>query len=241
MDDSNAGPAGDGLVGMAAALLDDDALHELLQKLTVLAQHTVTGSQSVSITIVEDGNYRTTNSTGPDALEIDKAQYRDNNGPCLDAMRSKRQLQAALDESPRRCPRFGKEAREAGVRSVLSTPLVGTGGGALGALNIYAREGGSFECADTRTAELLGEQATVLVERALALVSANRLNDQLRQALATREIIGEAKGILMETQSCTRDQAFDILRRASQRENRKLRELAEELVLRVEARAGQKL
>ena len=49
--------------------------------------------------------------------------------------------------------------------------------------------------------------------------------------MASREIIGEAKGIIMERQGCTRDEAFDILRRASQRENRKLRDLAEELVL----------
>jgi AmiR/NasT family two-component response regulator len=54
--------------------------------------------------------------------------------------------------------------------------------------------------------------------------------------VASREIIGEAKGIIMERQSCTRDEAFDILRRASQRENRKLRDLAEELVVRVETR-----
>jgi hypothetical protein len=242
MDEKHAGLTADSVVGMAAAVLDDDALHELLQKLTVLAQHTVPGSQSVSITIVEDGNYRTTNSTGPDAIAIDEAQYRENDGPCLEAIRERRQLHVALeDQPPARWPDFADEARDAGVTSVLSTPLVGPRDGALGALNIYVHGGADVEATNARTAELISEQATILVDRALALVSANQLNEQLRQALVTREIIGEAKGILMQTESCTRDQAFDILRRASQRQNRKLRELAEELVLRVEARLRGKL
>lgn len=90
-----------------------------------------------------------------------------------------------------------------------------------------------------RTAEIIGEHAAILVENGLALESATRLNDQLHHAVASREIIGEAKGIIMERESCTRDEAFDVLRRASQRENRKLRDVAEELVLRVEARRNE--
>jgi GAF domain-containing protein len=235
-DQSNSGATSDRVVGLAGALLDDDVLHDLLQRLTVLANHTVAGAHSVSITVAEDGRYRTSNSTGPDALSIDEAQYRGDDGPCLEAMRSTRQLQVAVGEEHHRWPRFDDEAEKAGVTTVLSTPLVRSPNDAVGALNIYAREG-SFGPVDERTAQLIGEHAAILVERALALLSSTRLNEQLRQAVATREIIGEAKGVLMESQQCTRDQAFDILRRASQRENRKLRELAEELVLRVEARA----
>lgn len=226
----------DRVVGLAGTLLDDDVLHDLLQRLTVLANHTVTGSHSVSITVAEDGRYRTSNSTGPEALAIDEAQYRDDDGPCLEALRSTRQLQVAVGTRQDRWPRFEGEATKLGVTTVLSTPLMRSDHEAVGALNIYAREASTFGPGAERTAQLIGEHAAILVERALALLSSTRLNDQLRQAVATREIIGEAKGILMESQHCTRDQAFDILRRASQRENRKLRELAEELVLRVEAR-----
>ena len=238
MDEMHAGPTDESIAGIAAAVLDDDALHDLLQKLTVLAHHTVPGSHSASITVVEGGKFRTTNSTGPDAVAIDEAQYRGNDGPCLQSIRSGRQLQVTVQETVDRWPRFAEEAGKAGITTVLSTPLAGGGDGAVGALNIYADGGTGFDDADIRTAQLLGEQAGILVDRALVLAGANELNEQLRHALATREIIGEAKGILMQSQNCTRDQAFDILRRASQRENRKLRELAEELVLRVEARAG---
>ncbi len=239
-DETTSSPTSDRVVGLAGALLDDDVLHDLLQRLTVLANHTVSGAHSVSITVSENGRYRTSNSTGPVALAIDEAQYRGDDGPCLEAMRSTRQLRIEVGETHDRWPRFDEEATKAGVTGVLSTPLIRTGEEAVGALNIYVRDGASFRPGDERTAQLIGEHAAILVERALALLSSTRLNDQLRQAVATREIIGEAKGILMESQHCTRDQAFDILRRASQRENRKLRDLAEELVLRVEARAAKK-
>ena len=229
--------ANDRVVGLAGALLDDDVLHDLLQRLTVLANHAVTGSDAVSITVAENGRYRTSNSTGPDALAVDEAQYRGDEGPCLQAMRSTRQVRVAVGERADRWRPFYDEAARMGVTGVLSTPLIHSGNEAVGALNIYARDGAGFGPADEHTAQLIGEHAAILVERALALLSSTRLNGQLRQAVATREIIGEAKGILMESQRCTRDEAFDILRRASQRENRKLRELAEELVLRVESRA----
>jgi GAF domain-containing protein len=239
-DETSSGPTSERVVGLAGALLDDDALYDLLQRLAFLARHIVPMAQSVSITIAEDGHYRTSNSTGPDALAIDEAQYREGDGPCLEALRSTRQLQVEIGEPHARWPHVDDEARKAGIASVLSTPLIRSPDDAVGALNIYSNGGGGFQAADRRTAELLGEHAAILVARALALLSSSRLNEQLRHAVATREIIGEAKGILMQSQSCTRDEAFDILRRASQRENRKLRDLAEELVARVEARASSK-
>ena len=219
---------------LASALLDNDALYDLLQRLTRLARHTVAGSHSASITVQEDGRFRTTNSSGPDAQEIDDAQYRDGDGPCLQAIRSSTQLEAEVSETADRWPGFTEEARRAGVRSVLSTAFTGADDKALGALNVYSNDIGGFGAVEKRTTELIGEQAAVLVGCTLALASSNELNQQLAQAVESRDIIGAAKGILMERQKVSRDQAFDILRRASQRENRKLRDLAGDLVTRVE-------
>ncbi|HEX2043209.1 MAG TPA: GAF and ANTAR domain-containing protein [Acidimicrobiales bacterium] len=228
-----------GAVSLGGALLDDDAVHELLQQLTVLARHTVLGAHSVSVTVAQGDRYRTSNCTGPEALAVDEAQYDQRGGPCLESMRVKRQLEISVGDGTDRWPRFDAAAREMGVAAVLSTPLLRNGGDAIGALNVYAATAG-FADSDVRTTALIGEHATILVGCALALADSSQLNDQLRQAVATRETIGAAKGILMESQSCTRDQAFDILRRASQRENRKLRDIAEEFVLRVEGRAESK-
>jgi len=228
------------LAGLGGAVLDDDTLRTLLQSVVLLARHSVAGANSVSITVADGDGFRTTNATGEEALVIDEAQYEGDDGPCLQALRSTRQVRVALGAEPDHWPGVQARAREHGVTSVLSSPLLGAlpgvPGGAIGALNIYGHGEGGFEDAAVQTAEVIAEHAAILVGSASALSGAVRINQELRHAVASREIIGEAKGIIMERQRCTRDQAFEILRRASQRENRKLRELAEELVLRVEAR-----
>jgi transcriptional regulator with GAF, ATPase, and Fis domain len=229
-------PTTERALGLAGAVLDIDALHELLQRVVLLALHTVGKAHSVSITVVDDGHYRTCNATADEAVTIDDAQYERQEGPCLHALKTAGQVQVRVADELGRWPVFAEMAMEMGIGSVLSTPMVRSPGDAIGALNIYARDDGSFSEHETRTAAVLGEHAAILVGNALALIGATHLNEQLRVALASREIIGEAKGIIMERQTCTRDEAFDILRRASQRENRKLRDLAEELVTRVEAR-----
>lgn len=75
-----------------------------------------------------------------------------------------------------------------------------------------------------------------MLANAVAFSDAATVNTQLLDALETRDRIGQAKGILMERESCSADAAFDILRRASQRTNRKLREVAEDLIRSVGAR-----
>jgi len=196
----------------------------------------VVDAHSVSITVADNGSFRTPYSTDDEALRIDEAQYAGDDGPCLRALRSASQVQVAVSDDGGRWPQFAEKAVEAGVTAVLSTPLIRNPGEAIGALNVYGRHEGAFGGADVRTATLFGEHVAILVDTAHALVSATQLNEQLRHAVASREIIGEAKGIIMERESCTRDEAFEVLRRASQRENRKLRDLAEDLVLRAETR-----
>jgi len=226
------------MAGLGGAVLDHEALRDLLQGVVLLARQSVAGADSVSITVADGDRYRTTNSTAEEALAIDEAQYEGDDGPCLAALRSTRQIQVTVGADTGRWPVFEARARESGVTSVLSSPLLRPPGGAVGALNIYGHGDGGFDDVESHTAQVIAEHAAILVANASALSGAVRVNEELRHAVASREIIGEAKGIIMERQKCTRDQAFEILRRASQRENRKLRELAEELVLRVEARGN---
>ena len=234
--DEVAEPTAKRVISLGGALLDDEALDDLLQRVVQLARLTIASAHSVSITVAHDGGYLTSNSSGTEALAIDDAQYADNDGPCLEAIRSGEQLQATMTVLQQRWPPVADRASDVGIVGVLSTPLRVESRGPIGALNVYAARNGGFGEDQTGIARVLGAHAAILVDKALAVVSATQLNEQLRHAVASREIIGEAKGILMERQSCTRNEAFDILRRASQRENRKLRDLAEELVARVEER-----
>jgi GAF domain-containing protein len=225
-------------LGLGGVLLGEDTVDDLLDRVVQLAVATVPSAQSVSITVAQDGKVHTANSSGPAALELDRAQYAGGGGPCLEAIEGS-QLEADLVDPESPWPHLRAPAAEQGVRKVLSTPL-GVRERRLGALNIYSRSASGFSDAEKHAATLFGDQAAVLVANAMTLMSSQQIAEQLRAALASREIIGEAKGILMQQQTCTRDEAFDILRRASQRENRKLRELAEALVLALEARAQAK-
>lgn len=221
---------------LGGAVLEGSALDELLQHVVELTRATVDRARSVSITLAEDGGYRTCSSTDQSAIVVDDAQYEETDGPCLQAVRESRQVQVAMDAVAGRWPAVARRADEVGLGAVLSTPVVAAPGDAIGALNVYAAGREPFSEEAMRMAELVAEVASVLLRNAVALADATTRNDQLRLALESRQIIGEAKGILMEREGCTRDEAFDVLRRASQRQNRKLRDLAEELVLRVESR-----
>ncbi|MHB8246019.1 MAG: GAF and ANTAR domain-containing protein [Acidimicrobiales bacterium] len=148
--------------------------------------------------------------------------------PCLDAIAQECPVYAEdLADDPR-WPRFGPPALGYGVRSLLSLPMVTGGRG--GAFNLYSRYPRAFGAVDRARALLLTALATGALSSALTHDDQQRQAENLRAALVTREIIGQAQGILMERERLTAAQAFEILRHASQHLNRKLSEVAQDLV-----------
>ncbi len=126
----------------------------------------------------------------------------------------------ATDE---RWPTFGPDAAARGIGSLISYKLAADD--TVGALNLYGRRPRAFDDGGRDAASLLAIFASVV----LASTHARLQAVQLRQALESRDVIGQAKGILMERERVTADAAFDMLRRASQQVNRKLRDLAEDI------------
>jgi GAF domain-containing protein len=114
------------------------------------------------------------------------------------------------------------------IRSVLALPLPNNGGS--GALNLYARFPGAFGVVDRAKAVILASLAGLALSAARTHEHEERRAGNLNAALATREVIGQAQGILMERERVSSGQAFDVLRRASQHLNRKLRDVAQDLV-----------
>ena len=220
---------------LGMVLLGEDSFNELLDRVIGLAVETLPSANFASITVSDRTGVHTSHSTGAEALAADQAQYDQDGGPCLQALRTSKQVDLAIAEASQ-WPTFQAKAQQLGVTRVLSTPLIQRNT-TLGALNIYTDAEDGLTPTERHIATLFAGQAAAVLSNALTLLTATDMARQLEQALASREIIGEAKGILMERESCNRDQAFDILRRASQRENRKLRDLAEELVTVVEARS----
>jgi transcriptional regulator with GAF, ATPase, and Fis domain len=160
--------------------------------------------------------------------EIDQAQYDADRGPCLDASRDRRvHIATGSEDDWQRWPEFLAEATSRGVHSSVSIPVI-VGDEAIGALNFYSQVLGHFDSSTAQAGEAFAAQIAVIA----AYCDKAELAGHLQTAMASRAVIEQAKGIVMATMGCTPDEAFDILRQQSQTENRKLRDLAAELVAR---------
>jgi GAF domain-containing protein len=183
-----------------------------------------------SVTMINDGRASTPVPTEPLASELDNVQYRSDHGPCLEAYSVRKVVRGTIPQTAAdRWPEFTAAAAEAGVRSVLAVPLV-VNGRPVGALNLYSRTADGLSQDDEETAVLFSEQAAVACANAEVYWRTYSLTEHLREALESRDVIGQAKGILMARRNCTPDAAFELLRRASQHRNTKLREIAEQVV-----------
>ncbi|WP_245784633.1 GAF and ANTAR domain-containing protein [Geodermatophilus amargosae] len=193
-----------------------------LEAITAAAVHSVPGSDDCGITLVLDRRRVDSRApTGALPREVDRLQERVGEGPCLDAVQTARTVRIDDISGEQRWPRFTGEAAALGVGSMLSFQLFVTGSG-LGALNLYARAPHAFG----EESESIG---LVFASHASIALAGAQQEDRLRTAIASRDLIGQAKGILMERHRLTADQAFAVLVRASSHTNRKLADIAEEL------------
>ncbi len=152
----------------------------------------------------------------------DQAQYETRQGPCLDAVYEQRTVRLSDMRIEERWPEFTKRAAELGIATMLCFQLFVEGDN-LGALNLYSQTTGAFDDESEHVGLLFASHASV------AMAGAQR-HEQLDRALATRDLIGRATGILMERHKLTSEQAFTLLIRASQITNIKLRDIADRLV-----------
>jgi GAF domain-containing protein len=219
----------DTLSQLSDLLLDEQDLDAILDLVVSRAPGAIGPADAASITLLKTGSFETRHATSEEAREADAVQYASGNGPCIAATQEGERHNVALRETAPRWPEFAAAAIDRGFRGVLSTPL-GVRDRKLGALNLYSRTTDVFPPAAVEAAQLLAHQASVVLANAIAYAAASVLKDQLREALASRDVIGQAKGILMAREACTPDEAFDILRKGSQRTNHKLRDVAQHLV-----------
>jgi GAF domain-containing protein len=226
-EDPTSGLAAD-FSGTARILFAAGSATDTLAQVVALAVATIEGCDFAGLFLLENDVVTSPVHTDPIVDEIDALQHETGEGPCLDAI-SQRQIFYADDaaDDPR-WPRFGPQASAAGIRSVLALPL--TTNASLGALNLYARYPAAFGVVDRAKGVILASLAGLAVSAAHSHEDEERRADHLNAALGTREVIGQAQGILMERERISAAQAFDVLRRASQHLNRKLRDVAQDFV-----------
>jgi GAF domain-containing protein len=205
------------------------ALHvknaELEPTLEAIASTAVTmlsPARYAALTILSRGELIPRASTGEPPLLLDRLQRKLGDGPCIHAAKYQSVFRIEDTGEDDRWPEFCAQAARLEVRSMLCVPLWIDERG-LGALSLYADQAAAFGDPHERVAVLLATFA------ALALAEAQRA-DQMHEALGNRDVIGQAKGILMERHRVTADAAFGVLSRVSQAENLKLAEIARRLV-----------
>ena len=214
---------------LSRLLLAEETLEATHGRVASLACRTLPPCDLASLTMVNDGRPSTPVQTEALAGDLDTVQYRSRRGPCLEAYQAGRIVREKISENADRWPEFSDLAAQAGVQSVLAVPLVANSH-PLGALNLYSKSPGGYDEAAEETALLFSEQAAVACANAEVYWRTFTLTEHLREALESRDVIGQAKGILMARRNCTSDAAFEALRKASQHRNMKLRDIAEQVV-----------
>ena len=197
---------------------DPDAI---LQLIVEAAVSEIEGADWAGTMLVTKGRPRTQTYTDDIVMKLDDLQRDANDGPCLTSLREETTVRADdLADEPR-WPRFTSGAVEYGVRSMLSAQLFVREEN-LGALNLFSGKPHAFDHDSEQVTLLLASHAAV------ALVDARKIQ-HLKIALESRDLIGQAKGILMERFKVDASAAFGILVAISQHTHRKLHVVAEDL------------
>ncbi len=227
-------PSSARLTELHALLLSTDTLPEFLDELARLTVRELPEGSSCGVTVRRDGWPITLASSDALTKQVDQLQYEHGEGPCLDTLSSGVPNSIPDTATEQRWPSFCADAHAQGVRSCLSLPLKSPTG-VVGAYNLYSTHPDGFQQKMWPQLEGLAGNAAGALAVAVKLADQAQLSEDLRQALTSRSVIDQAIGIIMAQQRCDASAAFDMLRRASQNRNIKLREVAAEIV---EAVAG---
>ncbi|MFE3170042.1 GAF and ANTAR domain-containing protein [Amycolatopsis sp. NPDC059090] len=228
------GPLARGFGALAAVLLDAGTLHEAMERVVSAALRVVPGAELASITLRSaDGGFHTPVHTDEHAEELDRIQYQTGEGPCVECARRERPGHALTGNlaASEAFPEFGARAAKLGFGSLLAVTLLPDRKSDLppGAINLYSRRTGAFDDAAVDSALVLASHASLALVGSAAHTASALKEAQLARAIDSRDLIGQAKGILMNRRGISADEAFDILRRTSQDLNVKLVDLARTL------------
>jgi GAF domain-containing protein len=218
---------------LSKIMLAEQQLSDTLTRIAELAKETIVGAAEVSVTLMQDDAVSSVVFTGSLASYLDERQYESGFGPCMDAALSGGTVTIPETAADATYPDFGRAAARHGITHTMSIGLP-VARQTIGALNIYGTEEGDFNEATQELATAFASYAAVAVANAGVYASTATLAANLQRALESRAVIDQAKGILMGRHGISADGAFDLLSRQSQTTNRKLRDLAVELVEGVE-------
>ncbi|MEO7262861.1 MAG: GAF and ANTAR domain-containing protein [Jatrophihabitantaceae bacterium] len=187
------------------------------------ALRTIPGTEHAGITILRGGKFSTLAPSSELPRRVDTIQYELSSGPCVDAILQQCIFRTSDLSQDARWPEFGvRAALEHGVFSMLGFRLYLEKDETIGGLNLYSTQRGAFDSSAELTGGIIATHAAI----AMTGVRHRSQSEHLRLALESNRQIGVAMGVLMNSQHVTKQQAFDLLRIASQHTHRKLADIA---------------
>jgi GAF domain-containing protein len=217
------------LDGLSQVMSQEEDLGVILHRACLQAVHAIPEADAASVTLLRGDDPHTAATTDEVAAEIDHAQCRAGEGPCLDAAKSGEVMRVSVADAGGLWPAFTAAATRSGVTSYLSAPLF-VDKEYHGSLSLYGNQPHGFRKLDAALLELYTAAAEGALGNARRYLLSRQHIEQLRAALSSRAVIDQAKGILMAANRITADEAFERLVRRSQRANVKLRDVATRIV-----------
>ena len=219
----------DAVAQIATLSFDDASMETMLQRIAELAKKVIPGVAEASITLISNDKAASAAFTGQLALDLDESQYGRGYGPCLEAAVGEQLREITDAREERRWPDYARSAVERGSLSSMSVP-VPVREAVHGAINLYAVDAHAFDDDARDLARVFASYAAVAVHNLHLYESTRDLARNLDVAMQSRAVIEQAKGILMSQRRCDAAEAFSLLAAASQRSNRKLRDIAQGIV-----------
>lgn len=217
---------------MQSLLLESEDIQEFLADFTdLLARQLSLGGPDrwCAMSLLRDRKAATAASSSPQALALDELQNSFTDGPCMTAIRENTVIRAGDLRSDGRWPDYAAAAREQGVRAVLGLPF-DLDDDAKAGLNVYSATPHDFDPGTIESITLQVKQTSSALRLAVRQSLHSDVVRDLRAAMESRTVIDLAVGILMGRNRCGQEEAVEILKKASNHRNVKLRDLAAELV-----------
>jgi GAF domain-containing protein len=215
------------LVALADNLVADFDVVELLTLLADRCVDVLDVSAAGLMLLSPDGDLRVMASSSEAARVLELFEVQSDEGPCVDCFHAGQPIvNLDLDQATDRWPCFAPKALEAGFRSVHAFPMR-LRQQTIGALNLYRADNGRMRDTDVVAAQALADVATIAILQHRAVRDAQLLNEQLSQALNSRIVIEQAKGVVSERAGLDMEQAFARLRRHARNHNQRLADVAQ--------------
>ena len=217
------------LATLCDVLEEQEDLSEALHRVCQQAVHAIGEADFASVTLLGPDRPYVAATTGDHVHPIDHVQYQAGDGPCVEAAKTRQVVRVTVPEVVDRWPAFATSSAEAGIGSYLCAPLF-VDDEHHGSLNLYHSDTHGFSGLEAALLRLYTTSAEAALQSSHRHLRARRHIEQLQQALTSRAVIDQAKGIIMGAHRIPADEAFAMLVAKSQRQNVKLHHLAAQFI-----------